>query len=239
MCYNFNMKKGFDMKMKEKIISIVKAIGLFLLFFMLSTILVIVFNIDINSLSDLEYVIFTLVCDVIFLTVIALCYNKTLKKDFKPFFKDFGKNFEEAFKYYLVGVGVMIFSNLIITLVFSGGLSSNESTVRSYIETAPLLMFLEISLYAPLAEELLFRKSIRECISNKWLYVFVSGFIFGALHVVGTEGLIGLLYLIPYCSLGFAFAYTYVKTDNIYSSISMHFMHNTLTLVLLLVGASL
>lgn len=239
MCYNFNVKKGFDIKMKEKVISIVKAIGLFTLFFTLSTMLVMIFNIDVNSFSDLDYVIYSLVCDVIFLIAVVLCYNKTLRKDFKPFFKDFGKNFEEAFKYYLVGVGVMIFSNLIITLIFSGGLSSNESTVRSYIETAPLLMFFEISLYAPLAEELLFRKSIRECISNKWLYIFVSGFIFGALHVVGTGGLIGLLYLIPYCSLGFAFAYMYTKTDNIYSSISMHFMHNTLTLVLLLIGASL
>lgn len=224
--------------MKEKIISVVKAIGLFCLFFTLSTILVMVFNIDISKFSDLDYVVYSLVCDIIFLIVIVLCYNKTLRKDFKPFFKNFGKNFEEAFKYYLVGVGVMIFSNLIITLIFNGGLSDNENTVRSYIETSPLLMFIQISLYAPLAEELLFRKSIRECISNKWLYVFVSGFIFGALHVIGTEGLIGLLYLIPYCSLGFAFAYTYTKTDNIYSSISMHFMHNTLTLILLLIGAS-
>lgn len=225
--------------MKEKTINVVKCIFLFLLFFTISAIPVLIFRIDINKFNDLDKVIYSLSCSLLFLSIIMLCYRKTLVKDFKPYFKNFGKNFENSFKYYLVGVGVMIFSNLIITLLFQGDLSTNETTVRSYINASPLLMAIDISFYAPLAEELLFRKSIRDVVKNKWLYIFISGFIFGGMHVIGTEGLIGLLYLIPYCSLGFTFAYIYAKTDNIYSSIMLHFMHNTLTLILLLVGANL
>lgn len=225
--------------MKEKTINVVKCIFLFLLFFTISAIPVLIFRIDINKFSDLDTVIYSLSCSLLFLSIIMLCYRKTLVKDFKPYFKNFGKNFENSFKYYLVGVGVMIFSNLIITLLFQGDLSTNETTVRSYINASPLLMAIDISFYAPLAEELLFRKSVRDVVKNKWLYIFISGFIFGGMHVIGTEGLIGLLYLIPYCSLGFTFAYIYAKTDNIYSSIMLHFMHNTLTLILLLVGANL
>lgn len=225
--------------MKEKTINVVKCIFLFLLFFTISAIPVLIFRIDINKFNDLDKVIYSLSCSLLFLSIIMLCYRKTLVKDFKPYFKNFGKNFENSFKYYLVGVGVMIFSNLIITLLFQGDLSTNETTVRSYINASPLLMAIDISFYAPLAEELLFRKSVRDVVKNKWLYIFISGFIFGGMHVIGTEGLIGLLYLIPYCSLGFTFAYIYAKTDNIYSSIMLHFMHNTLTLILLLVGASL
>ena len=225
--------------MKEKTINVVKCIFLFILFFTISAIPVLIFRIDINKFSDLDTVIYSLSCSLLFLSIIMLCYRKTLVKDFKPYFKNFGKNFENSFKYYLVGVGVMIFSNLIITLLFQGDLSTNETTVRSYINASPLLMAIDISFYAPLAEELLFRKSVRDVVKNKWLYIFISGFIFGGMHVIGTEGLIGLLYLIPYCSLGFTFAYIYAKTDNIYSSIMLHFMHNTLTLILLLVGANL
>ncbi len=225
--------------MKEKTINVVKCIFLFLLFFTISAIPVLIFRIDINKFNDLDKVIYSLSCSLLFLSIIMLCYRKTLVKDFKPYFKNFGKNFENSFKYYLVGVGVMIFSNLIITLLFQGDLSTNETTVRSYINASPLLMAIDISFYAPLAEELLFRKSVRDVVKNKWLYIFISGFIFGGMHVIGTEGLIGLLYLIPYCSLGFTFAYIYAKTDNIYSSIMLHFMHNTLTLILLLVGANL
>ena len=225
--------------MKEKTINVVKCIFLFILFFTISAIPVLILRIDISKFNDLETVIYSLSCSLLFLSIIMLCYRKTLIKDFKPYFKNFAKNFENSFKYYLVGVGVMIFSNLIITLLFQGDLSTNETLVRSYIKASPLLMAIDISFYAPLAEELLFRKSIRDVVKNKWLYIFISGFIFGGMHVIGTEGLIGLLYLIPYCSLGFTFAYIYAKTDNIYSSIMIHFMHNTLTLILLLVGASL
>ena len=225
--------------MKEKTINVVKCIFLFILFFTISAIPVLIFRIDINKFNDLDKVIYSLSCSLFFLSIIMLCYRKTLVKDFKPYFKNFGKNFENSFKYYLVGVGVMIFSNLIITLLFQGDLSTNETMVRSYINASPLLMAIDISFYAPLAEELLFRKSVRDVVKNKWLYIFISGFIFGGMHVIGTEGLIGLLYLIPYCSLGFTFAYIYAKTDNIYSSIMLHFMHNTISLILLLVGASL
>lgn len=225
--------------MKEKTINVVKCIFLFILFFTISAIPVLIFRIDISKFNDLDKVIYSLSCSLLFLSIIMLCYRKTLVKDFKPYFKNFGKNFENSFKYYLVGVGVMIFSNLIITLLFQGDLSTNETMVRSYINASPLLMAIDISFYAPLAEELLFRKSVRDVVKNKWLYIFISGFIFGGMHVIGTEGLIGLLYLIPYCSLGFTFAYIYAKTDNIYSSIMLHFMHNTISLILLLVGASL
>lgn len=225
--------------MKEKTINVIKCIFLFILFITISAILQSILKIDINKFNDLEMVIYSLSCSLFFLSIIMLCYRKTLIKDFKPYFKNFGKNFENSFKYYLVGVGVMIFSNLIITLLFQGDLSTNETMVRSYINASPLLMAIDISLYAPLAEELLFRKSIRDVVKNKWLYIFISGFIFGGMHVISTSGLIGLLYLIPYCSLGFTFAYIYAKTDNIYSSIMLHFMHNTISLILLLVGASL
>lgn len=225
--------------MKEKIINLIKCVFLFMLFLTISAIPVLIFRIDINKFNDLDKVIYSLSCSLLFLSIIMLCYKKTLIKDFKPYFKNFGKNFEYSFKYYLIGVGIMIISNLIITLLFQGDLSTNETLVRSYINASPFLMAIDISFYAPLAEELLFRKTIRDVIKNKWLYIFISGFIFGGIHVLGTEGLLGLLYLIPYCSLGFTFAYIYTKTDNIYSSIMLHFMHNTISLILLLFGASL
>lgn len=225
--------------MKNKLITILKVLGLFLLFFSISSIPVILFNIDLSKLNDIELLIYSFLCNIVFLIIIVLCYFKTLKKDFKPFFKNFLNNFEESFKYYFIGLIIMIVSNLIITFVFEGGVAENEEMVRSFIDLAPLLMFFEVSIYAPFAEELLFRKSIREIFKNKWLYILASGFIFGSLHIVSIESFVDLLYLIPYCSLGFAFAYTYTKTDNIYSTITIHAMHNSITMILYFIGATL
>jgi len=225
--------------MKDDLIKIIKTISLFILFFTISSIPIAIFNINIESFNQLQFIIYSFICNILFLMIIMLCYYKTLKKDFKSYFKDFWKNLEESFKYYILGLGIMIVSNLILTFVLGGNVAANEETVRNSIDLAPFLMFLEVAIYAPLAEELLFRKSIRDVIKNKWLYIFISGFIFGALHVIGCETLFEYLYLIPYCSLGFAFAYIYAKTDNIYSTITIHAIHNTITILLYFIGANL
>lgn len=132
----------------------------------------------------------------------------------------------------------MIVSNLAISFII-GGLPENEDTVRKAIDLVPFLMIIEVAIYAPIAEELLFRRSFREVIDNKWIYILVSGFIFGALHVVGANNPLEYLYLIPYCSLGFTFSYIYAKSGNIYSTISIHALHNTVTVIIYLLGAGL
>jgi len=226
-------------KFKNKFKNILKFLGLFILFFTISSIPIAIFGIDITKFSNIEVIVYSFICNIVYLIIIVSCYFKTLKKDFKPFFKNFINNLEEAFKYYFIGLAIMITSNLIITNLLNGGLGSNEEAVRNYINIAPFIMFLEVSLYAPFSEELLFRKSIRDIFKNKWIYVLVSGLIFGGLHVTQINSLFDLLYLIPYCSLGFTFAYTYVKTDNIFSTITIHALHNTTTIILYLIGASL
>ena len=82
-------------------------------------------------------------------------------------------------------------------------------------------------------EELTFRKSIRNIFNNKIVFIIISSFIFGGLHVLTYDiKLLDLLYLIPYCAPGVAFAYILVKTDNIFNTISLHLIHNTILMTL-------
>ena len=69
----------------------------------------------------------------------------------------------------------------------------------------------------------------------------MSGLIFGGLHVIGNvNSIIDLLYLIPYCVPGFAFAYMLSKTNNIFVPMGFHFLHNGVTMslqvILLILG---
>ena len=90
---------------------------------------------------------------------------------------------------------------------------------------------------------MIFRKSIRDCFKafgdNKWtkyLYILINGFIFAAVHVIGiTTSIWDYLYIIPYMALGCSFASLYYKTDNIFSTISMHALHNTVAVILYLI----
>ena len=142
----------------------------------------------------------------------------------------------------------MIASNLVIAIFFKDAIAGNEETVRSMIDQAPLYMLFSVSIQAPFVEELIFRHSIKDCVmchgNNKFtraLYIFISGFIFASLHILGqTSSLLDYVYIIPYLSLGIAFSALYNKTDNIFSSISMHFLHNTVTVLLyFLIGGAM
>ena len=55
------------------------------------------------------------------------------------------------------------------------------------------------------------------------------------MHILGqVTNNLDYLYIIPYMSLGIAFSALYHKTNNIFSSISMHALHNTVTIILYL-----
>ena len=59
------------------------------------------------------------------------------------------------------------------------------------------------------------------------------------MHVLGSGSGLDYLYIIPYFALGAAFALLYYKTDNLFNSIIMHSMHNTVAVVLYIVLGTL
>lgn len=227
--------------MKKNIITFLKTFGLFILLFTFTPILFNIFNIDINSLSKEKYYFLLFFSDFIFIIIIFFAYKDTIINDFKNFFlKNFTNNIETSFKYWLIGFIIMIISNLIIVVIKDVGIATNEEVVREMIDKAPLYMLFSVSLYAPFTEEIIFRKSFSDIFKNKFLYVFISGVTFGTLHVISSiDSWYSLLHLIPYCSLGISFALLYYKTKNIFSTITMHMIHNTLAIGIYFIGSGL
>lgn len=226
--------------MNKKIISITKFVILLMLLLTFKDIYVNFLPGNYKNYTLTQQIIAIFSADLIFLIIIITTYFKTLKKDLKKFFKNFLNNFETAFKYYLIGFICMVVSNLIIVTFINNAIAGNEEAVRSLINIAPLYMLFSVGIYAPLTEELIFRKGIKDIISNNKIYILVSGIFFGFMHVIGSNpSPQDFLYLIPYSSLGIAFAYTYSKTNNIFSTIMMHSLHNTFAIVLYLVGSGI
>lgn len=225
-------------KYKKELLLLGKTIALFLLSFTFSELVIDIIRpfVDLKNMNHFSLELLLLGIDFLWLIILFFCYKKTLIKDGKDFIKNFSENMNTAFKYWFTGLIIMMISNLLINL-FTNSIANNEESVRTLLSSMPFYMAFDIVLYAPFSEELIFRKGFRDVFQSKWLYIIASGFTFGALHVVSSiETLTDLLYLIPYCALGFAFSSLYYKTNNIFSSISMHFLHNTLTLILLLLS---
>jgi membrane protease YdiL (CAAX protease family) len=156
---------------------------------------------------------------VIFVASLIFIYRKDLTKDGKDFKENWKKYLKTGFNYWITGLIVMIISNIIIGSLSPVSLPENEQAIRDVLKVSPFFIIITSIIMAPIIEELIFRKAIREAVKNKILYITISGLIFGAFHILGAaQSLYSWLYIIPYAALGVSFAYTYIKTDNIYSS---------------------
>ena len=180
-----------------------------------------------GSLSEEISVILSIIIEILTLAVILLLFNKRIKENYVDLKKNHKKYFSKYFKFYLIGLAVMYISNAILIFGLNGGLAGNEESIRSILLVHPIYVYISAVLIAPSVEELVFRGAIKNIIPNSILYILCSGLIFGVMHLVGNiTSIIDLLYIIPYSSLGIAFAYIYSKTDNIFITMMLHTMHN-------------
>ncbi len=223
------------MKNKNLLKNIIKLCICFFLFFY-RTIFIIpiikIFNINTKKMNTETEIILSLIGNIIFGIVIFLIYRKELIKEWKIFKNNFSDNIDTSIKYWLLGLAGMVISNLIINFVLNGGQAINEQGVQKMIDNSPLIMLITAGIIGPINEELVFRKSFKNVFKNKWLFILISGIVFGYLHVSSADSLTQFLYIIPYSSLGIAFATTYYKTDTVFSSIFSHMLHNTILTIL-------
>lgn len=195
------------------------------------------FNIKTDNCSPLELNAIRIFPNLVFSVILFLIYRKDLKKDFINLKENFNSITDVAIKYWVIGFIGMLITNVIIGVLFPVQMSTNEESVRKMITDTPFLAFLFVSIFAPFIEELIFRKSFKDALKEKWLFILISGIVFGALHVVGAiNSLYDLFYIIPYSILGIFFALTYYKTNNIFSTIIVHSLHNTVLLLLKIAG---
>lgn len=172
-----------------------------------------------------------IIVELIFVVFLIILYHK----DFGKYFKTFkAKDLGIGFKYWGIGFGLMIFSNYFINFVLNKGISGNETGVRTALNVMPLYMIFSVCIFAPIVEELVFRGAIRDIFKNKIIFVIISGFAFGAVHLIaGFNSWSDFIYIIPYGSLGACLALAYTDTNNLLTSMAMHCFHNTLVVSML------
>ena len=216
----------------------------FLLYFkILPFILKFIITSFMNTKNKLLVNIINSVAEIIIFLFLFLIFKKTIIDNFKKFKKDYKKDLDIGFKYYFVGLLVMITSNLILTGIF-GTIAANEAANRTFLKAYPLYSIVAMVILGPTIEEIVFRLGFRKAF-NKWVpYALFSAILFGAVHVYSAyEGMNlveivknwhHILYIIPYGSLGFAFAKAYYDTDNIWTSMTIHTLHNAFTILLII-----
>ena len=235
---NMNINNNCETNIISNFLKSLFLIFLFLFGQLFMVLIISLFGIHYRNLSYNNKIILLLIGEFFVILIFFIVYKKTIVRDFNNFFnKNFFSNISTSISYWMIGVTIMVISNILISLITNGGVAVNEESVRELIDKVPLYMLFNVSIYAPFTEELVFRKSFNDFIDDKKTYILVSGLVFGGIHIISSlTSLAGLLYIIPYGALGIVFAKLYRETDNIFSTISIHSLHNFISFVIFMIG---
>lgn len=189
-----------------------------------------VYGVNYSSLPLIKKIYVSFVSNILLMLLVFFVYRREIIEDFK----DFKKNhcLSKYVWIYLIGVLLMGFSNVIIQKITNIEVGGNEETIRLLIKEVPLYILFSSVLFAPFVEEMIFRKCVRNIFHNKYLFILISGFAFGILHISDFKSIGQVLMGIPYIIMGIDFAYIYYKTDNIFTTMIFHLCHNLLLFII-------
>lgn len=171
---------------------------------------------------------------VIFLIVLLVNF-KDIKNDLSMFIKHKNKYIPFVLRRYFIMIGIMIVVAIPIVFLNSGKVSTNQQVLNDMFKKVPIVTLLLSTLYAPFVEENIFRLSLSKILKNKTIFIIVSGFLFGTLHMIDKFiSFYDLLYIFQYSALGICLAKAYSDSKNIFVSISMHFIQNFIAAMLIL-----
>jgi len=165
-----------------------------------------------------------------YMLILFLIYRKSLKEEIKDFKENLKTYLKIGSKAWLIGVIIMVISNMIILRIYPTN-AANEISVQEAFQAQPIYIFISAVFIAPIIEEIIFRKSMRPIFQNPYVYIICSGLLFGYIHTLANPtNPLELLYIIPYGVVGMAFSYLYQKYNNIFIPIFFHALHNTISL---------
>ncbi|MBQ3308024.1 MAG: CPBP family intramembrane metalloprotease [Bacilli bacterium] len=220
---------------KNKILKSIIAFLIFQYSFLIQYFIVFLFHLSKEQIAKNDFLIIALstVGSLIVSIIFFVIYRKDLKEDFKKYKENFKKDIDIALTCWGIGLIIMAVCNMILLYGLHSGGANNENMVQHYIKSVPYLFAIEVCFLAPFSEEIAFRKTLYDVFGNSKVFIIASFLLFGIVHVYSTaESLIDWLYIIPYGVMGASFAIAYQKTDTIFSSMSVHMIHNTLLFLL-------
>ena len=126
-------------------------------------------RIDITKMTILSKTIYLIICEILIMTLMIIINKQKLKEKFKEIKTHFNEYFKKYLKVYILALIIMMISNIFINLL-TNSIAGNEETIRQTFNKAPIYMFFSAVIFAPFAEEMVFRNSIKNVITNKYIF---------------------------------------------------------------------
>lgn len=197
-----------------------------------------------SSRTDIAQII-SLISFVLYFVAIYLYIKRSmnvLSSNFRFLFWDADRQFSwERFRFFGSKIGLVFVTEIIVTVAFTKLIqlllpssqvnqSENQKQIQEALGGTRLIMtVISVLIFAPVFEELIYRRSILKTSDFHFSTVLSSAIIFGLIHLDGIKG-DTIFHIVPYFLGGLVFAWSYRKYRNIWISIFAHFLHNLIAL---------
>lgn len=162
--------------------------------------------------------------------VLITIYKNTFISDFK----NIKKNFKKYLKNILISV-VLIMVSMVVINMLVGVLfdiketSENDFSLLNNFKENPIVVVLLTCLYYPLVEGIIFRKSVRDIIDNKWFFIIFSSLFYFFFNIVYTSmSFNNIMASLCYIPTMMIVSTSYWKTNNFTLSILIMSVFNIL-----------
>ena len=166
------------------------------------------------------------------LFILTLIFNKEIIKcDLSKLKKDFKINIKSIIVSSLIAVIGYFIATIIVGVIIDSVVITEETVTDSNL----IQIFINLLIWAPITEELLFRSQLNKDIKNITLFIILSSVLFAGVHVLGNGlSFITLLTAIPYLVIGLYLSILYKKTNNIIINIIIHLLINIVGVITIL-----
>ena len=185
--------------------------------------------------SNINTIYLTFASNMIISLIIIGIYKDELKGELLKFNEHFSKNILYVIKWALISLAMFLVVNQIIYMLIPNINQENTNIILNMFKDNKILLFINTFIFYSVVEELVFKFPFKKILSNKWLFIIITGFLnaFYTVYFTSTSKL-SLVFIIPYTILLSCFSYVYYKKDNIIFPIMTRIIYNLITILVLL-----
>lgn len=181
-----------------------------------------------------------LFANFILLFLIIFIFFSDIKEALKKFKKNFKKLFVRGGKIFIIGMIIYMIVTFTIVGLFPNLTNDNADSLLRIFDKSPILLLLSTVFYYPIVEELVFKKTFKSFLPNKWLFVIITAVINGSFEIMlSYSSLINLVNIIPSIIFYGILSYIYYDTDNIIVSITYRMLYNLIPCIGALLSVAL
>ena len=213
---------------------LIKTLLIFIGYFFLTNVLGIILKfIGINN-----NIITMFISDLIYALIVINVYKSDLQREFNEYKKQKSK-FKNILIWVLILFGINILFSLILkTIILQlNNLDNNSESIIQLFELSTIYTFFKTLLYAPIVEELIFKKSIRDIINNNVAFVLISSSIYTIMNFIYTSNIPEYIWfdIIQYFTFSSILSIAYIKNKNIIPVMIIKFIYNLIPTILLII----